>query len=196
MTDEFYNTAKMKERMLFVDYQELLKQLEHAPLYEVYRLREAMGLMLDDPVRVGVARDRLVPGQTVNYFNWQENRLVQVKILELKRTRVLVQEHETGSRYTIPVYWVSIEDAEVPLPTQRSGTGIDRSELSVGDQVGFRDRNNVLRHGEVIRLNPRTVTLIVDGHAQWRVAYGLLFDIIDSQRPARKLVESITLFDE
>ncbi len=179
-----------------MDYQDILKQLEQAPLYEVYRLHVAIGLMLEDPARLRAARARLVPGQEVTYFNWQTNRLVEARILELKRTRVRVEDLESGRRSTIPAYWVNVDDAEVSVHTKRSAKGIDRSELRVGDMVGFRDRDNIMRHGKVIRLNPKTATLVVDGHSHWRVGYGLLFDIIDGERPARKLVENVTLFDD
>lgn len=171
-----------------MEYAEILEQLEKASLFDVYRLHAAMSMMMEDPLRLEEVREQLMPGQEVSYFNWQENRLVQVNILELKRTRVFVQEQETGARYSIPVYWINTEDSDLPEARRSNAKGIPRSELRVGDQVGFRDRNNMTRCGQVIRLNPKTATLLVDGRSKWRVGYGFLFDVIDGQAPHRKLV--------
>jgi len=171
-----------------MEYADILEQLEKASLFDVYRLHAAMGMMMEDPLRLQEIREQLVPGQEVSYFNWQENRLVQVQILELKRTRVSVREQETGARYSIPMYWINTEDADLQAPRRSGAEGIPRNELRVGDQVGFRDRNNVTRCGQVMRLNPKTATLLVDGQSKWRVGYGFLFDMIDGQAPYRKLV--------
>ncbi len=171
-----------------MEYAEMLEQLEKASLFDVYRLHAAMNMMMEDPQRLAQVREQLVPGQEVSYFNWQENRFIQAKILELKRTRVFVQEQGTGARYSIPMYWINIENVDLAEQRHSNGKGIPRSELRVGDQVGFRDRNNRTRCGQVIRLNPKTTTLLVDGRSKWRVAYGFLFDMIDGQAPYRKLV--------
>jgi len=171
-----------------MDYAEILEQLEKASLFDVYRLHAAMGMMMEDPLRLAQVRERLVPGQEVSYFHWQENRLIRAKILELKRTRVFVLDQETGARYSIPMYWINTEGSDLPETRHSNTKGIPRNELRVGDQVGFRDRNNMTRCGQVTRLNPKTATLLVDGRSKWRVGYGLLFDMIDGQAPQRKLV--------
>jgi len=171
-----------------MDYAEILARLEKASLFDVYRLHAAMNMMMEDPLRLAQVREQLVPGQEVSYFHWQENRLVKVEILELKRTRVFVQEQGTDARYSIPMYWINLEESDLPEMRRSNAKGIPRSELSVGDQVGFRDHNNMTRCGQVTRLNPKTATLLVDGRSKWRVGYGLLFDVIDGQAPYRKLV--------
>ena len=178
-----------------MDYTELIKELERASLFDVYRLQAALGDMLEDPVRLADLRERLTPGQEVTYFDARENRQVRAKILTLKRTRVLVQELESGSRFTLPLYWINTENQEPALGSRGAGRGIARSELRVGDRVGFRDRNNVTRIGEVIRRNPKSATLLVDGRSQWRVSYSLLFDIIDGQPAQRKLVADVEVLD-
>lgn len=124
-----------------------------------------------------------------------ENRHVRAKILELKRTRVSVQELESGSRYTLPMYWINVENADVALASRRASKGIARSDLRVGDRVGFRDRDNVTHYRKVTRRNPKPATLFVDSGLKWRVSYGLLFDIIDGQPAHRKLVSNVEVLD-
>ena len=176
-------------------YAKLLEELEQASLFDVYRLQSALGAMLEDPARLAALREQLTPGQEVTYFDAHENRHVRVRIMELKRTRVSVQEVETGSRYTLPMYWINVENADVAVASHRASRGIARSDLRVGDRVGFRDRDNMTRCGDVIRRNPKTATLLVDGRSEWRVSYGLLFDIIDGQPAHRKLVDNIEILD-
>lgn len=67
-------------------------------------------------------------------------------------------------------------------PTQG---GLAKSQVRVGDRVGFEARAGDLLYGEVIRLNRKTVTLEVEGEGQWRVAYSLLFPVIEHKRPGR-----------
>jgi len=50
--------------------------------------------------------------------------------------------------------------------------------LLVGDVVGFVDRAQQQRTGQIIRLNDKTVTLQC-GPSQWRVGYSLLHRVVD-----------------
>ena len=62
------------------------------------------------------------------------------------------------------------------LATQ--STGLNRNEVRVGDIVGFMHSNsNREIYGEVIRLNPKTVTINTD-ETRWRVSYKLLFKVV------------------
>jgi len=178
-----------------MDYNEIVDQIQSASLFDVYRLRCALDHILEDPERLAELRHSLIPGRDVTYFSWKDNRLVEVTILELKQTRVLVREKGSERPYTIPMFWVNLGDLDIDLKPRQTGTGLSRSELSVGDQVGFRDRQNIARYGEVIRLNPRTATLRVDGRYKWRVGYGFLFRVVDGQHAHRKLVIDVEAID-
>ena len=178
-----------------MDYNEIVDQIQSASLFDVYRLRCALDHILEDPEHLAELRHSLIPGRDATYFSWKDNRLVEVTILELKQTRVLVREKGSGGPYTIPMFWVNLGDFDIDLKPRQTGTGLSRSELSVGDQVGFRDRQNIARYGEVIRLNPRTATVRVDGRYKWRVAYGFLFRVVDGQHAHRKLVVDVEAID-
>ena len=54
--------------------------------------------------------------------------------------------------------------------------------------VGFVDRNQQQRSGQIVRLNDKTVTLMV-GNQQWRVSYALLHRIVDSSASGNNLAE-------
>jgi hypothetical protein len=57
--------------------------------------------------------------------------------------------------------------------------GLSRHEVAVGETVGFIDGENRQRHGKIIRLNDKTVTLECDGQ-KWRVSYSYLHWVLDS----------------
>jgi hypothetical protein len=67
--------------------------------------------------------------------------------------------------------------------------GLDKSQVGVGDRIGFEARDGEILYGEVIRLNPKTVTVAVEGGGQWRVAYSYLFPVIEGQEAGPKLIE-------
>lgn len=97
-----------------MEHADLLAQIEKASLFDIYRMQAAISMMLDDPQRLSHVRDQLAPGQETTYFHWQENRSVNIRILELKRTRVFVLDLEDQSRYSIPMYWINIENSDPP----------------------------------------------------------------------------------
>jgi hypothetical protein len=66
---------------------------------------------------------------------------------------------------------------------------LDKSQVRVGDRVGFESREGEVLYGEVVRLNRKTVTMMVDGGGKWRVAYSLLFPVIEGQEAGPKLIE-------
>jgi hypothetical protein len=66
--------------------------------------------------------------------------------------------------------------------------GLDKSQIKVGDRVGFLDRQNNDVYGKVIRLNRKTATILTDDHTDWRVGYGLLYLVIDGERGNPKLI--------
>jgi hypothetical protein len=60
---------------------------------------------------------------------------------------------------------------------------LDRNRVKVGEIVSFRDRQGQEHFGEVVKLNQKTASVMVD-RTRWRVAYGLLSPVIDGERAA------------
>lgn len=165
-----------------MDYSKIITELDKASLFDLYRLRAAINKELDNPERIEKVRQSIKPRDTIRYFVSDENRLIEAKVLELKRTRLLVQDKHDGKRWDIPFYMVNVEDIPVEISRRATETGMSRHEVRIGDFVGFKDKANNNLRGKVIRINPKTVTLFVEPNQQWRVPYSMLHPIIDGHK--------------
>ncbi len=162
-----------------MDYTHILQELQSASLFDLYRLRVAIDQQLDHPARVEAVRARLRPGTTIRYFDERENRLVEATVLELNRTRLLVENREDRKRWSILFCFVNLDDVPVDLSPGSTQKPLDRSLLRVGDRVGFRDRQNREQYGHVVSLNPKTAAVLTNSGHRWRVAYEFLFRVLD-----------------
>ena len=178
-----------------MDYSTIVATLKEATLFDLYRLSVAINHLLDDPQRIDQIRSRLKPGQTITYFEPAENRLVEASVIKLKRNRVLVENTHDQQRWTIPMYWVNLDEVntDITLPSRK---GLDRSQLKVGDIVGFQDNQNNDVSGEVIRLNQKTATIRTDTGAKWRVGYAWLYPLIDGEPVSPYLIEGQIVNDD
>lgn len=164
-----------------MDYTAVIDELRSASLFDLYRLRAALTLQLEDPERIEQVRAGLRPGMQVTYFDEVQNRLIEARVRELHRTRLLVENEQDGKLWSIPFGAVNIEGVETDIRGFAAGQhGLDRSRLKVGDAVGFRDRQNRDRYGRVLALNQKTATILTSDQQRWRVAYQFLFPVIDS----------------
>jgi hypothetical protein len=166
---------------MHMDITAIYEALEEASLFELYRLRCAINLRLDDPQKINQIKKRLRPGQKVTYFSSEENRLIEAEVIELRRTRLLVRDLHSGMRWDLPFYYINIDNTDTELRCSSPQEGTPKGQLKLGDQVGFRDHDNNRLVGRVIRLNQKTASILVNGAAKWRVAYTLLYQVIDGQ---------------
>ena len=124
-----------------MDYTFIISELRAASLFDLFRLRAALAQQLADPHRITQVRSRLRPGMPISYFDEAQNRLIEATVIELHRTRLLVENRHDRKRWSIPFGAVNIDGVETDIravaPEQRA---LDRSRLKVGDAVGFRDR--------------------------------------------------------
>ena len=95
-----------------MDYELIVSELQKASAFDLYRLHAAIGHLLDDPVRLAATKCHLRPGMEITYFDAQENRLIPAQVLETRRTRVAIQELQTGKRWTVSLYMINIEGTE------------------------------------------------------------------------------------
>ena len=163
-----------------MDYTFIMDELCVASLFDLFRLQAAINLQLEDPQRIEQVRSRLRPGMPIRYFDEAQNRLVEATIVELRRTRLLVKNLGDGKPWLIPFCAVNIDEVEIDLRTALGSQALDRSRLKVGDQIGFRDRQNQDKYGQVLALNQKTATILTSDQQKWRVAYQFLFPVIDS----------------
>lgn len=164
-----------------MDFSELLNELNNATLFDLYRLSAAINKELENPERKEQVRRLLRVGDTISYFASEENRLIKAKILEIKRTRALVQNKHDMKKWDIPFYMFNVDDISVDITCKANSKGISRHEIRIGDLVGFQDRDNNNLRGKVIRINPKTVTILVEPDQKWRVSYSMLHPIVDGQ---------------
>jgi hypothetical protein len=160
-----------------LNYSELIDALNDATGFDLFRISVAIDKMLGDPKRVNELKQHLVKGQEIEYFDRVENRAVKATITEFKRTRLAVKNIDDGVGWNIRYYSVNINKVDTNISPASSKKGLDRNEVKVGDRVGFLDGDNAEQYGEIVRLNPKSVTLNCNG-AKWRVGYSFLFNII------------------
>ena len=88
---------------------EIVDELNDLSPYELFRVSHALNYLLHDPKRIHNVRKRLYPGREIEYFDDEENCLIQAKILKLKRTRVLVERKDNGQKWDIFYYMLNID---------------------------------------------------------------------------------------
>lgn len=161
-----------------MNFSEVIKALNQASAFELYRMRAAINRVLDEPRWLQAIQARLQIGQAIEYFDAQANTLRHGKLLELRRKQAVILDRDDGKRWLIPYVAINLDGTDVQIREQpRHGLG--RNEVAVGDVVGFVDRDQQQRSGRIIRLNDKTVTLIC-GQQQWRVAYAFLHRVVDA----------------
>ena len=62
-----------------MNYSKILEELNSASLFELYRLEQAIRRSLEDPVRIRTIKESLKVGQDIEYFDAEENRLVEAQ---------------------------------------------------------------------------------------------------------------------
>ena len=162
-----------------MDYSTILNELNNASLFELYRLNVAINQQLEDPSRLRLIKGVLKTGELIRYFDDTENRLIVATILELKRSKVLVENTIDGKLWNIPYYYINIDGIDTNIQASSKQT-INRNNLKVGDKVCFKDKKGNELFGEVIKLNPKTAGVLV-GQVKWKVTYRLLIPIIDGE---------------
>lgn len=169
-----------------MDYSQLIEALDKATSFDLFRLKSAIGLLLDDPQRIEAIKRSLRVGDEIDYFDSDTNRLIAVRVDGLNRKNASVREVESGKPWSMPYYMLNVQNVDIRIHRSHGGspgethsrTGLDRTEVAVGDTVGFVSREGHDVYGTVIRLNQKTVTLDCEGK-KWRVAYSYLCPVID-----------------
>lgn len=170
-----------------MNFSDVLKTLNSASAFELYRMRAAIDRVLDEPRWVQAVQSRLQPGQPIEYFDTQSNALHRGQVVELRRKQAVILDNEDGKRWLIPYVAINLDGADVQIREQPQ-QGLGRNEVAVGDVVGFLDRNQQQRSGRITRLNDKTVTLLSD-QRQWRVSYSLLHRVVESHVIEQNAIE-------
>jgi hypothetical protein len=97
------------------------------------------------------------------------------------RTRLLVENIDDQQQWAIPLYYVNLDEVNTDI-IGSSKMGLDKSQLKVGDLVGFQDKQNNDVHGKIIRLNQKTATIKTNTNTEWRVGYEWLYLVINVEQ--------------
>jgi len=161
-----------------MNFDSILDTLKQASGFELYRLRAMLDRVLDDPKWIIAVQKQLRIGQQINYYEDSSNTELTGQVLEFRRKHVVVRDVATQKRWLIPYTSINLGGADVKI-READRAGLSRHEVAVGETVGFIDSEHRQRHGKIIRLNDKTVTLECDGQ-KWRVSYSYLHWVLDS----------------
>lgn len=170
-----------------MNFSDVIKTLNQASAFELYRMRAAIDRVLDEPRWLQAIQARLQIGQAVQYFDPQANALKRGQVLELRRKQAVVLDLDDAKRWIISYAAINLDGSDVQIREQKP-QGLGRNEVAIGELVGFVDRDQQQRTGQIIRLNDKTVTLQCE-KGQWRVAYSFLHRVVDADGMMQDVIE-------
>lgn len=174
-----------------MNFSEVIKTLNNASAFDLYRMRAAIDRVLDEPRWMQSVQVRLKVGQEVQYFDPQANALRRGRLLEMRRKQAVVLDIDDARRWLISYAAINLDGSDVQI-RENKAQGLGRNEVAMGEVVGFVDRDQNQRTGKIIRLNDKTVTLQC-GPAQWRVAYALLHRVVDAEFADQSVIEGVVV---
>lgn len=164
-----------------MNYQELMILLDRASAFDLFRIRQVLDDMIDEPKRIFEVKSKLCLGMRVEFFDTSLRKAVPVRIEAIKQTRATVRDDQ-DRRWDVPLCAINVRsiDPNAPIAPPKE-LGPSKSDFSVGEVVAFADRSGKEQSGAIIRLNRKTAT--VQGHGvSWRVGYELMHKVFDTTR--------------
>ena len=79
-----------------MNFTDVLKSLNQASAFELYRMRAAINRVLDEPRLLQAIQSRLQVGQPIEYFDTQANKPRHGKLLEFRRKQAFVLDQDDG----------------------------------------------------------------------------------------------------
>jgi len=160
-----------------MNFTQIIKELESASSFDMYRLISAMQDEIDSEQRIRDVRKGLRVGQIISWFNQDTHLLVKAEILKLNKTRCQVRNIDDLARWDIVYACINTQDVDVEININQK-YGVKKSELKVGDVVTYVSRDNLQVYGIVTKLNPKTAGINVNSE-NWRVPYSMLSRAVD-----------------
>jgi len=169
-----------------IQYEQLVAFLKHASLFEIYRLSATIENEMENPTRIASIRKKFKEGDIVEYFNAETNTLIAARVLKKNPKYVSVQNCADGKRWKLPYYLFKIDSREFDFSS--SAHCLSKNAVKVVDWVDFnKDDEKIV--GWVERLNQKAVFLITEAGHRWRVAYQLLYAVIERQVHQPRIIE-------
>lgn len=163
-----------------MNIQHIFKELESASDFELFRIKTAIEKVLEDPDRIQQLKRKIRVGMDVEYFCPDRNKSISCIVVDIKRSRVTVKENVSGQQWTLPFYFLNLDQVETELMSSKA-VGMSKAEIAVGDYVGFFNSRDSKEHiGQVVKLNPKRVVIVVE-NCTWSVSYQMLFPVLVSE---------------
>lgn len=162
-----------------MNYSEILRTLEKASLFEVYRLGITMHALLEQPEKLMAIKRQLHVGMSISYFSGKHNKLADATIDEIRQNCVCVRDKSNGKQWSVPLYAINFMD--IPdIHIQPTHGKLDRTQFQVGESVSFLGKYNQETYGVITQLNPKIATVLTREGTQWRIYYSNLFKVLDT----------------
>ena len=162
-----------------MNYTDMMNNLKTASLFDLFRLRAAISLELENPDRIKSVRLSFKVGDSLSFFDERENRLRSGIVIEKNTKYVSLRENRQNAYHLwkVPYCFLNLSGVDTNIHHQHQDK-LSKNNLKIGDQVGF-NRDGESIYGIITRLNYKTVSLTTAKGDCWRVGYGHLHKIID-----------------
>ncbi|MBF0295584.1 MAG: hypothetical protein HQL96_10390 [Magnetococcales bacterium] len=167
-----------------MDYADILHALQFVTPFDLYRLRIGIDALLDDPARLLPVKRRVHIGLEILFFNARENRVMTGVVEKVQRTTLDVRAKPEGTFWRIPLYAVNMAGVDAGIHAASSAEPSGKDHFKVGDAIGFHGRDNRERYGVILKINQKTATILTREGTRWRVAFSLLFKVMDGDMAA------------
>lgn len=159
-----------------MNYTEIMDAIKNASLFDLYRLKVAIGNELENSERLDKIKAAINIGDVLFYFGHKDNKLEQVKVIQKNIKYAIVEKIEDGKRWRIAYYLFNLGNVDTEIHT--NNVKLSKNTLKVGDFVGFNNNSTTIA-GMIIKLNRTRVKLVTPSNQRWNVYYEHLFRIID-----------------
>lgn len=166
-----------------MNYTDVMNALKTASLFDLFRLSIAISHELENHDRIKAVRLAFTVGDTVSFFDEAANTLRSAVVIEKNIKYVSLMDAKEKHIWKVPYCFLNLENVNTDIHCQRHER-LSKNNLKIGDCVGFNKDGEQIA-GVVTRLNYKTVSLVTDDHHRWRVGYGCLYKIIDTELAKR-----------
>ena len=148
---------------------EILRSLENASLFDIYRLRAALDVCFEQPDKVLSVKRQLRAGMEISYFSGRYNKMTDAVIAEVQRNCVYAIDKGTEKKWSVPFYAINLAHVNTNIHFSTNKTALDRNQLHVGENIGFIGKNDQEMYGIITQLNPKTASITARDGSRWRV---------------------------
>ena len=170
--------------------QDAISILDELSLHDLFRLESYLYSKVDDSEMVRQVKRQISVGDQIQYFDKEENRLMDAIVLNIKRTRLLVQHVEDGRKWNIVYAAVCLSDNPLKHMGPKSNKEkLTKLDVQVGEIVSFFDNDDQEQIGRVIKLNPKRAKVLLETGVTWNIYYQSLSRVLDGETSHEKFID-------